>query len=268
MPNNNASPMNTYSRRRFNKRATRGVMDFTGSKYLPSEMPPVVNTVPWNHATIIVKQTSGTDLTIGLLRDNIKAQLGFANMEPVSDVKKDFSCEIRLQGFSAWSSDAITALPIDIVRGTSSLKDSQVELMRLDSFPMKNMFARIGFTFPLAVQATPLSSIRDKDQKVVVFICSKEVIIHCHLLWRGAHSKNLSLFYGFPPNRPTSRLRGHDFDLLMDEESIESVTARLLRIEALLTKRNSTDEPTSLGSSISDIGTVGLPDVNSPNSKG
>lgn len=250
--------------RRRQRTNSRRTSDFVGLKTLPSEMPPVVNTVPWNQATLILKKTASSthfQCKISDLTTTAKSQLGFSNVEPVADTPKNIAFEFRLQSFSVWSEASISAYPIDLVRGTSDSK-AQVELMRLDSFPMKNMFARVGFNFPAQVQALPLASIRDADQVITVFnILNKDFEIHYHVLWRGAYSAELKLKFDYV-NSSTRNTKS------AEQAELTDVLSRILRIESLLLPSVLPEQPDSLSGSISDMGADGCLETLDCNSKG
>lgn len=221
-------------KRNRSSRKTVSGNDFTGRKLLPSEVPPVVNAAPWNTGTLIfrVDKAATTSVSMSTLRPIAKAQFGFNNITDAGTSTVHF--EFRIQSVSCWAitGSTLSLYPIDLVRGTNS--GSQVELARLDSIAMRNMYARTGFSFPGAIRAIPLSTDRDGGQKIFVVKSDGSIEAHIHVLWRGANTAELQRTYDFVRPDGISGVHGSVSELSF--QVVEDTNPRLAQLEHMMAK--------------------------------
>nr|UCR92559.1 MAG: hypothetical protein [Chaq-like virus] len=178
--------MNTNSVR--GGRSSRNVRSRTqsniqGGKYIPSEMPPVITSQPWNPCTVMFQTNASSTLSFikfSDLKSRMKTQLGFNNT-PADRI--DF--DIRIESFSLWAvADKVhlVAYPTDF------LSNSGVELSRIESHSQRNMYARIGYRFPSHLYITPLSTSGASNRNILGFVSSAatSLEVHVRVLWKGA----------------------------------------------------------------------------------
>lgn len=176
---------------------------FVGYKTTPSENPPSFNGNPWNAATILCKMSPGANgsdtFKINQLRNVMKSQLGFTNLTDPTEPKSAMAFEIRFVSFSCWLIDStvnfrtLSVYPFDIINSTTS---ETTEFIRLDSNSGRNVFARVGYTYPLSFQAVPIDTVRYSNFHILRAAFSSGVLeINFHILWRGSYTGELKLFY-------------------------------------------------------------------------
>lgn len=175
---------------------TRRINEVTrGHTYQPSMLPPLFSLQPWNAATVrfvaIVTAAQELFLTIAAkdVYDKMINQLGLYYFNTQA---YPISVEWRLQAYSAWSKAEkgfLRTLPMDFIRA-----DKPSELTNVDSMTQKNMYAAVGYQYPVAHTNHVLTT----DSTPVLLIdapTGKEVEIHFKVLWRGANTVNYSLAY-------------------------------------------------------------------------
>lgn len=185
---NNGNNNNNSNRSRASTRSN-GNNKLAGSKFVPSDDPPVLSGQPWN---VIVVDTS-IDIVSGAwsyftysdLYKCLLNQCGFYGSTKVS-----FEC--RFQSFSLWAAEensekgfVYTRLCVMI---NDLLKDNSVELTRLESNAMRNKFAKAGYHYPLTISAVPFK-ITEAATTVIASIQTSSKcngILHLKVLWRGA----------------------------------------------------------------------------------
>lgn len=203
---------------------------FTGSRLSPPEYPPVVVAQPWNTATVMIRKANLTSYAVTLkeIRYFIKGQLGFNNLQDTASDKSNIHFELRIQSISVWllaQKGSLMLQPIDFTRYSKS-DNAVVELTRIDSFSQKNMYARVGYQYPLAVQSHAVSTAKEPDLMVAALTSGTgDLEIHLHVLWRGASSVLLQPEYTFPESHDS--ISEDDFTVLNNED-------RLSRIERML----------------------------------
>lgn len=183
----------------------------SGMIFSPSEMPPSYCGQPYASITLIIRDnTKNFVLNVASIRRNLCYQAGFAD--------KDVHFDFRLQSIAAWGMGAttLTCFPKDYIHG----KDGAVEITRIDSNGMKNMYPRIGFRYPIAHQSLNLSTSRDTGQKetqLCEFITdSGSLEVHAKILWRGADSRAPVLQFGYETPKVRRRDRLDELQTQLD----------------------------------------------------
>lgn len=179
--NMNSSSSSRGGRSRNARRAE--AFRLSGGRILPSTLPPVVVSQPWNSAVIMAQAAGSSSLKKFLVKDLkkfMKAQLGFVN---AADTTLDF--DVRIESISMWAlSDDIHLVlyPADFVT------KSGIELSRVESHSQRNAYARVGFQYPLHLSITPVSTAT--DALIAAFVTSAETTceFHIKILWKGAHT--------------------------------------------------------------------------------
>lgn len=213
-PNVNASrgrnPTNATSVHEQIKRMVNGQI------VVPSEYPPTFASQPWNNITLIMRKTVSSTYTISQseILYFLKGQAGF------NDVTVNF--DYRVKSIKAWAiteGSALSMFPMDFAHDTAGNK---IELCRIDSNAMKNMYARVGYRWPSHLQNLTLSTASTKASLVVINTNATELEIHFEILWRGAETASLLKQYHLVPGR--HRLKDPDnktlslSDLTLEEE--------------------------------------------------
>lgn len=193
----------------------------SGTTFIPSEMPPVVNAQPWNNVRLLFKVTttssSDKSVTLSDLREHCHNQLGFS--KSTSSAHYD----LRIKSVLAWMEEVghLSMYPLDFVNGSSA------EFARVDSYAMKNMYARVGYHYPAHVQASTLSTKKTGTVNIVTFSTTVAATLNVaiEILWKGADTVQASevKLYTYPKKR-VGALRAQLTDL------VEEI--RLLELEA------------------------------------
>lgn len=162
----------------------------SGQVLVPSELPPSFPAQPWNNMTVIIrKQVSAKvyNLTPAELLYFLKSQAGFNGC---TEVHFDF----RIKQIRAWAtSNDATYLVIYAVDFSHDTTSNAVELARIDSNAMRNMYARVGYRWPSHLQNTTLSTASSKSKIAQLVTDSTTLEIHLDINWRGAESAVLLL---------------------------------------------------------------------------
>lgn len=172
---------------------------FRGKRFQPTLMPSQFTSQPWNNATIRIKLTqaqlsaAANYLQSATIIDIAQKQLGL-----IADTKA-LSIEFRIQKFSAWAigGEALRILPIDFVNGASTS-----ELIVLDSMAQKNMYACVGYQYPMSHQVKVINSAKTSIN--IMYIESDNTVeIHLNVLWRPSNQGKL--ISGYEYVNPSSR---------------------------------------------------------------
>lgn len=175
----------------------------TGSMFTPSEMPPTFCGQPYANITLIIRvKDSSVTVNVTLIKKTLTYQAGFAD--------KDVDFDFRLQSIAVWGigSTNLVVFPKDFIHS----KDGSVEITRLDSNAMKNMYPRIGFKYPFSHQSLNISTVRDAGGSRETQLCEIKadmgsLEIHAKIHWRGADSRQAVLLYDYPaPKTPEGRI--------------------------------------------------------------
>lgn len=168
-------------------------MQICGGPLVPSVEPPVITSQPWNSA-IIMYQASSTNtisyVTLLDIKTKMLNQMGFSKLinlktnvqgnPPVTDY---INFDLRIQGLSMWAFSNVHLMiqPLDFTSSTGN-----VELARVESHAQKNMYARVGYSYPYHISGTPIST--SSDAKLAAFVTSSasDVELHLRVLWKGA----------------------------------------------------------------------------------
>lgn len=157
-----------------------------GESYIPSEVPPVVTGQPWNPATLMFKMSlspsGNADYKFLKLKEVIMNQLGFANTPPAN-----INFDVRIQSVAIWiDNGSVVFTPADF------LSYSLAELARIDSYPMKNMYARVGYRYPLHLQSTTLTTKNTNVNPILWGIAvsvATSAQFAVNILWKGSETK-------------------------------------------------------------------------------
>lgn len=178
---------------------TKPIHSLSGTKFSPSDEPPVLSGQPWNSITIDTDLTISAGawsyFTVDSLYTALLNQAGFNG--------STVQFEARLTSVALWANvetekntcARICVMPFD--------PDNTVELTRLESNMMRNKYAKVGYVFPLTISSHPIT-LKASDSRVIVAAqasVSCKGIIHFKLLWRGAKTgfKSSSLKIKYVP---------------------------------------------------------------------
>lgn len=194
----------------------------SGSKFIPSDDPPVISGQPWNSIVIDTSFIIGTgsfsyfkfkDLHACLLN-----QAGFNGAKSV-----DF--EVRFQSVSLWSVETgdvqhsrLCVMIMDL------FNDNSVELVRLDSNSMRNKYSKVGYNYPLSHSSAPIKVMSISDAVIISAQSSVAAtgVIHLRVLWRGLNAGfKISSEKWVKFNMPSSFTIPRSSDGQDDDESIE-----------------------------------------------
>lgn len=159
----------------------------SGADYLPTEVPPVVVSQPWNNVTImfrleVTSASTQNSFTVMKLKAYMLKQLGFAI---ATAEKVDF--DFRIQSLAMWMIE-----PGHIVLFPYNFSDSTTaELSRIESHSMKNMYARVGYHYPSHLQSSTLSTRQNGTAELFGLALSAKSVVEMHIriLWKGADSQ-------------------------------------------------------------------------------
>lgn len=182
--------------RRRNVRRDRAVIGYgkDGGKYIPSVQPPVLTTQPWNslvvmyQATVTASQAAFIDSSS--LKNKMLNQLGFSKIvTKQATTYVDF--DLRIRSISVWALGQdvhIMMQPINILTNYSKIenKNGLVELARIESHSQKNMYARVGYTFPSFISESPFSTVENYNIAALSASRQTDVEVHVSVLWKGA----------------------------------------------------------------------------------
>lgn len=213
---------------------------FTGRRTYPSEYPGVVIGQPWNSAVVLIRKGSSSKLSLKVddVRTAMKNQLGLNNIPESSDTSKNVQFELRLQHIAIWFSadkGKLCVMPMDVVNNSSS---RLIELARLDSYGVKNMYARVGYDYPLSIKSVPLSTATDFSQPIAEIYCTGtgDLEIHLSVLWKCSYSVLSVLEYVYPtPNDDDAASKQASFEVLPTvpidvQERLNTIEDLLLRL--------------------------------------
>lgn len=167
-----------------NVRSVRRLL--SGGSYTPSEMPPVITAQPWNTMHLLVKISveSGDvkNFTFDDIKTHIINQAGFSGVNTAS-----INFDIRVQSVAGWMQEVghISLYPFDFITGSAA------EFSRIDSYAMKNMFARVGFVYPAHIQSSTFTTAKTGRTNIfgLAVTVAASVDICLHILWKGANTK-------------------------------------------------------------------------------
>lgn len=177
--------------KRSNKTSNGGVVSLSGSKFIPSDDPPVLTGQPWNSIIIdtnfSVPVGNWTYFKFDDLYKCLINQCGFNNANNIQ-------FEVRFLNLAIWAAEQsqntnmtyarLCVMPMDV------FNNNQIELTRLESNCVRNKFAKVGYNYPLNISSLPL--VVNSETKTVIVSCQTSVqcmaILHLKILWRGAKS--------------------------------------------------------------------------------
>lgn len=194
---------------------------FKGQRFQPSLMPSQFSSQPWNNATIRHKiaQNSGSYLTSATLINVIQRQLG---LSVTDSQRKDLflPIEYRILKFSAWAigGTSLRILPMDYLSGTSTS-----ELTVLDSMAQKNMYACVGYQYPMSHQVKVLSAQSDK-YNVFYLEADSTVELHISILWRPSDQGKLTLKFEYVKEDTKSKRHKTTMNLEVIGQRIKEIT--------------------------------------------
>lgn len=162
-----------------------------GQVITPSDYPPTFAAQPWNNMTLIIRKTvTGTyDISQSELLYFLKGQAGF------NGCKEILHFDYRVRAIRAWAmsdGSSLTMYAMDFSHDTSA---NAIELCRVDSNAMRNMYARTGYKWPAHLQNTTLSTGSSKSKIAVFATDATKLEIHLDMHWRGAESATIALQY-------------------------------------------------------------------------
>lgn len=173
---------NTRGRRR-NGNSNSNFNPLTGGRFIPTEMPPVIVTQPWNSATVMFQRNTSSVLnftTFGDLKKQMRVQLGFTTA-----AVETLDFDVRIESISMWAN----ADKVHIVLYPANfIMSNAVEFSRVESHGQKNMFARVGFRFPAHISATPMSTSYSSNVNICGHVSTATSLceMHIKILWKGA----------------------------------------------------------------------------------
>lgn len=188
----------------------------SGATFTPSEMPPIINAQPWNNVRLLFKisVSSNNDkaVTLADIREHCHNQLGFSKSTTSAHY------DLRIKSIAAWMEEVghISMYPLDFVNGSAA------EFARVDSYSMKNMYARVGYHYPAHVQASTLSTKKTQTCNLVMFSTTVGATVNIALdvLWKGADTVQASEVktYVYPKKRAVALRK--DLTHLVEELSL------------------------------------------------
>lgn len=190
---NNSNNSNNSNRRR--RRVVNIHRQMNGHTYTPSDHPPVVSTAPWSQTTIRYRPDPKDHMWIkgADVREAFACQLGFADKTGIA--LPDVHFEFKMQSIAVWllGEGLLQVQPLDVVAN-----DGSREYARLESFTVKNMYAKVGYVYPITAQNYVVST---KTQVALAYVSSTPVQLEVHLrvLWRGANAASLKLVHVYRP---------------------------------------------------------------------
>lgn len=198
-----------------------------GRSFRPNLVPPIFSHQPWNGVTLrLVKElgTSSIAICFDDLDDPLCKQLGaYYVPDPAnSNNVKNILLEYRLDSMSVWNMGERAFLR---VMALDFLTKSRSELVTMDSSPMKNMFACVGYVWPVAHQQHVIFS-GDQNKENVIYIdgAPGQIEIHLKMQWRCAMSSDIKRLF---VHVPTKLARRHT----VTEEAEEALSVTLTDLE-------------------------------------
>lgn len=158
-----------------------------GHMTAPSDVPPTITATPWNPLTVRQSlRTANGYIKLSDLHSATCTQLGLQKDVDSSSMTLDY----RIVSISVWlkTDGSFGLFPIDFV---NSDKTNPNEYARYDSNSMKNMFARVGFVYPISAQTCVLNSV-NASAVCLAFLAAGATSafeVHWRILWRGASTK-------------------------------------------------------------------------------
>lgn len=177
----NSTPSSRGGRSRNNRRSD--AFRLTGGRILPTVLPPVVLSQPWNSAVIMAQTGASSTLKKFQIKDLKKFMLSQLGFVKVAEASIDF--DIRIESISMWAlADDIHLVlyPADFVT------KSGIELSRVESHSQRNAYARVGYQYPSHLTVTPVST--TSDSLIAAFVSSVSCVceFHVKILWKGANT--------------------------------------------------------------------------------
>lgn len=197
-----------------NNNSLSNVHKLSGTKFIPSDDPPVISGQPWNSIIIDTSFSIGTgSFSFFKLKDLHACLLNQAGFNG----SKSVEFEVRFQSVSLWSVETgsvqysrLCVMVMDL------FNDNAVELVRLDSNSMKNKYAKIGYHYPLSHSSAPIKVMSTAGDATIISAQSSVAatgVLHIKILWRGLNA-------GFKiSSEKWVRFRPDRFDLAVSPQS-------------------------------------------------
>lgn len=184
-----------------------------GQTLVPQEQPPVFVSQPWNNIQLIMRKASVTKsykVTMPEILYFLRGQAGF-NFDAAH-------FDLRIKAIKVWATDNNSSMSLFPLDFTHEAPDNKIELCRIDSNYMKNMYARAGYRWPSHLCNLTLSTVSSANSIAQIVTNSTRLEIHLDILWKGAETASLLLDYQVGPSR---RNRIRELELELEEMKLE-----------------------------------------------
>lgn len=155
-----------------------------GGTFKPPIVPQVFSLTPFNQVIIRLREAAKVpwNLSIGDIHVVMTKQLGFTGINFTGDGGFEFKL-ISIMVWNVVDSNSDLTVAVRDPSGTIS-----TELSRVDSMGMKNMYARVGYNYPISVSSCVYHSVKDASKPLAsVYATRPGYEVHVKILWRGAY---------------------------------------------------------------------------------
>lgn len=201
-----------------------------GGTFRPPIVPQVYSLTPFNTVLIRLRESAKSpwNISIGDVHAVMTKQLGFTGI----NFTGDGGFEVRFMSIMVWNiTDGNSDLTVAVrdPSGTAS-----TELARVDSMGMKNMYARIGFNYPISISSCVYHSVKDGNKQIAsIYATRPGYEVHLKIMWRGAYFSVTSTL-GFEDfSQHMTRCKQSDSDDIDAEIDAMECKLRILELRKL-----------------------------------
>lgn len=209
----------------------------SGRRFIPPLIPPQFTCQPWNNIVVRFRNTlanSVASITVEDLAKNLTTQAGLCQSDSTKKPINPIPVDVRIQKVMCWIDDKattsgmLTLYPYDF--------DAKTELAVLESTAQKNMYACVGYAWPISHQTRVLDNTTRKDTVLLIIDATNKVDyeMHFHILWRGSNSFQIDKVYAPVPVRVQPSSSIEVIDNIEVEEDSSASTEIERRIETVV----------------------------------
>lgn len=162
------------------KRSGKGLLrtELHGRTYKPPPCPPVVQVGHWNHGTAVQRSTGDWTPNINDIANILRDQNGLFT----KDTTDRIPISIRLLSVQFWYFDSLLPQPFQVlIRNLVNFG----ELARLQDFPARNQWGRVGYEWPASQQFVQHDHSDTTSSPLKIDVTSSAAwLLHVKVLWR------------------------------------------------------------------------------------